>query len=51
MNLQEIKEKFTSIITMEGIGLNVYFLLNVNGQQVLKRADIIEDVKFDLISS
>lgn len=51
MNLQEIKEKFTTISEMDGVGLNVYFLLKVNGEQTLKRANIIEDVKEDLINS
>jgi hypothetical protein len=36
---------------MDGIGLNVYFLLKVDGEQILKRANIIEDVKKDLIES
>lgn len=51
MNLQEIKEKFTAISEMDGVGLNVYFLLKVNGEQTLKRADIIENVKENLIKS
>ena len=52
MNLEELKEKLNSIVKMEGIGLNVYFLLKtVNENYILKRADIIEGVKGDLIAS
>lgn len=51
MNLEEVKEKFSTITEMDGIGLNVYFLLKVNGEQILKRANIIENVKTNLIAS
>jgi len=51
MNLEQIKEKFTSITEMDGIGINVYFLLKVNGQQLLKRANIKEEIKQSLIDS
>lgn len=51
MNLQEIKEKLSSISEMEGIGLNIYFLLKVANEYFLKRANIIEEVKNDLITS
>ncbi len=51
MNLQEIKDKFSSISEMVGIGLNLYFLLKVNEEYILKRANIVEDVKSELITS
>tara|TARA_B100000378_G_scaffold49277_1_gene36742 strand:- start:8580 stop:9521 length:942 start_codon:yes stop_codon:yes gene_type:complete len=51
MDIGQIKEKFKSINEMEGIGLNVYFLLSVEGENQLKRANIIEDVKQDLINA
>jgi len=51
MNLEEIKSKLESINTIEDLGLNVYFLLEKDGVQVLKRANIIEDVKDGLIAS
>jgi len=51
MNLEQIKEKLDEICQMDGIGINIYFLLSINGQQELRRADIIEDVKTDLLNS
>ena len=51
MNLVQIKEKLDSICQMEGIGIKVYFLLKINNTLELKRADIIEAVKEDLLSS
>ncbi|SHL69867.1 anti-phage protein KwaB [Flavobacterium xanthum] len=51
MNLEEIKEKLHSICEMEGIGINVYFLLKAENNYVLKRANIIENVKTTIISS
>lgn len=51
MNLEEIKEKLNSISQMEGVGVNVYFLLKVENEYLLKRANIIENVKTTLITS
>lgn len=51
MTLEQLKDKFSSIVEMEGIGLNMYFLLKENDDLVLKRANIIESVKDNLISS
>lgn len=51
MNLEELKEKIGTIVQMEGIGLNVYFLLSIGEEKILKRADIIENVKSNLIEA
>lgn len=52
MNINELKNKLQSIAEMEQIGLNVYFLLKTeNNEKILKRANIIEAVKSDLINS
>ena len=51
MNLEELKEKLGTISQMEGIGINVYFVLKAENGYVLKRADIIEDVKTNLIEA
>jgi hypothetical protein len=51
MSIEEIKAKLASIAEMNGIGLNVFFLINTNGTQKLKRANIKEDVKTTLITS
>lgn len=51
MTLEEFKNKIDVIASMEAIGLNVYFLLNTRDGTILKRADIIEDVKENLITA
>jgi len=51
MNYEELKEKIEKILTLEGIGLNVFFLLKAGQESNLKRADIIEDVKTNLIDA
>lgn len=52
MEINELKNKLQVIAEMEGIGLNVYFLLQTRGnERVLKRANIVEDVKEELINS
>lgn len=51
MTLEEFKNKIDVIASMEAIGLNVYFLLNTGDGTILKRADIIEDVKENLIKA
>lgn len=51
MEINELKEKLQRVAEMEEIGLNVYFLLSTNNGKVLRRADIIEDVKDNLIES
>lgn len=51
MNTEELKDKLRIIGTMEQIGINIYFLLKSENNKVLKRADIIEDVKTCLINS
>ena len=51
MTLEEFKNKIDVIASMEAIGLNVYFLLNTGDGTILKRADIIEDVKENLITA
>ena len=51
MNLEKIKEKLNSISQMEGIGINIYFLLKSENNYVLKRANIIENVKITIINS
>ena len=51
MNIIELKNKLQKIAEMEQIGLNVYFLLKTDNGNILKRANIIEDVKTNLITS
>lgn len=51
MDLSQIKSKLDSIVGMNGMGINVYFLLNSSGTYSLKKADIIEDVKANLLDS
>lgn len=52
MNIEQLKEKIGSIAQMDEIGLNMYFLLKIaDDVNLLKRANIIEDVKEGLISS
>ena len=51
MDINELKNKLRTIAEMEQIGVNVYFLLKTDNGNVLKRANIIEDVKTNLITS
>ena len=51
MTLEEFRNKIEAIIQMEGIGLNIYFLLNTDQDQVIKRANIVENVKINLIEA
>lgn len=51
MTLEELRAKIESIVQMEAIGLNVYFLLDTEQGKVIKRANIIENVKTNLISA
>lgn len=56
MNLEEFQEKVNSIAEIDGIGLNIYFVLrkvneNEEEELFLKRANIKEEVKTDLESS
>ena len=51
MNINELKEHLSQILAMDGLGLNIHFLLDTDSEKSLKRADIIEDVKDDLIES
>ncbi len=51
MNLEAIKEKLNSIVEIEGIGANVYFLLKTNDEYKIRRANIIEDAKEEMIDA
>jgi hypothetical protein len=52
MNIVDLQEKLRTIAQMEQIGLNVYFLLKTReNENILKRANIIEDVKTNMINS
>ncbi len=51
MTLEELRAKIESIVQMEAIGFNVYFLLDTEQGQVIKRANIIENVKTNLIAA
>lgn len=53
MTKEQFQEKLTSIAQMDEIGLNVYFILKNEAEEnlKLKRADIKEDVKINLITS
>jgi|SRR5690554_215133 len=51
MTLEELITKIDSIVQMEAIGLNVYFLLNTEQGQIIKRANIIENVKTNLVTA
>ena len=51
MTLEELRIKISSIVQMEAIGLNVYFLLDTEQGQVLKRANIRENVKANLVKA
>lgn len=50
MNLEEFRTKIESIVRMEALGINVYFLLNTEPGQTIKRANIIENVKANLVT-
>ena len=50
MNLEEFRTKIESIVQMEALGINVYFLLNTEPGQTIKRANIIENVKANLVT-
>lgn len=50
MNLDEFRTKIESIVQMEALGINVYFLLNTEPGQTIKRANIIENVKANLVT-
>lgn len=50
MTLEELRTKIKSIVQMEAIGLNVYFLLDTEQGQIIKRANIIENVKTNLVT-
>jgi hypothetical protein len=51
MNLEELREKIETIVQMDAIGLNVFFLLKTDEGNILKRANLIEDVKNSLIEA
>lgn len=51
MTLEELRTKIETIVQMEAIGLNVYFLLNTEHGQIIKRANIIENVKTNLVTA
>nr|WP_319401753.1 anti-phage protein KwaB [uncultured Carboxylicivirga sp.] len=51
MNLEELREKIETIVRMDAIGLNVFFLLKTAEGNILKRANLIEDVKNSLIEA
>lgn len=51
MTLEELRTKIESIVQMEAIGLNVYFLLDTEQGQIIKRANIIENVKTNLVTA
>lgn len=51
MNLEELREKIETIVQMDAIGLNVFFLLKTDEGNILKRANLIEDVKNSLITA
>lgn len=51
MTLEELRTKIESIVQMEAIGLNVYFLLDTEQGQIIKRANIIENVKANLVTA
>src|SRR5690606_37871846 len=51
MTLEELRTKIEAIVQMEAIGLNVYFLLNTENGQIIKRANIIESVKTNLVTA
>jgi hypothetical protein len=51
MTLEELRTKIESIVQMERLGINVYFLLDTEQGQVIKRANIIENVKPNLVTA
>lgn len=51
MTLEELRTKIESIIQMDAIGLNVYFLLDTEQGQIIKKANIIENVKTNLVTA
>jgi hypothetical protein len=51
MTLEELRTKIESIVQMERLGLNVYFLLDTEQGQVIKRANIIENIKPNLVTA
>jgi hypothetical protein len=51
MTLEELRIKIESIAQIQASGLNVYFLLNTVQGQIIKRANIIENVKSNLITA
>jgi len=51
MTLEELRNKIESIVQMDAVGLNVYFLLDTEQGQVIKRANIIENVKTNLVAA
>jgi hypothetical protein len=51
MTLEEFRTKIDSIVQMDSIGLNIYFLLDTDQGQILKRANIIVNVKTNLIEA
>lgn len=51
MTLEELRTKIESIVQMEAIGINVYFLLNTEQGQIVKRANIVENVKRNLVDA
>lgn len=48
MTLSQFQESLLNIINIDGIGLNMFFLLQGEDNLILKRANIIEDVKDEL---
>lgn len=50
MTLEELRTKIESIVQMEALGINVYFLLSTELGQTIKRANIIENVKTNLVT-
>lgn len=46
-----LEKKIETIIQMDAIGLNVFFLLDTNEGKFLKRANLVEDVKTNLIKA
>ncbi|WP_289054315.1 anti-phage protein KwaB [Carboxylicivirga marina] len=51
MNLDELRDKIETISQMDAIGLNVFFVLKTDEGNVLKRANLIEEVKNSLIEA
>jgi hypothetical protein len=51
MTLEELRTKIESIVQIEALGLNVYFLLDTEQGQIIKRGNIIENVKANLVTA